>query len=88
MCMTSATIDSFRKQYEPWPQVDWAAPSRIEFDALKKELEELKKVIKAAAEYDARTNQPHCESEEKVAWLLKIAEVLKVDMADVMEALA
>lgn len=64
----------------PPPQV-----TRQEFDALKKELEELKTLLKAAQKFDEVTNQPHCEHEDKVATLKKIAEMMGVDLEDVFK---
>lgn len=54
--------------------------SRAEFDALKKEVEELKKLLKAAKEFDTATGQPDCEIEEKTEFLRKLAEFLGVDL--------
>lgn len=59
--------------------------SRQEFEALKKEVQELKELIKAAQKFDEATNQPHCEHEDKVALIKKIAELVGVDMTDVLK---
>lgn len=43
-----------------------------EFDALKREIEEMKKLLMKAKEYDERTGQPDCEMDDKVELLRKI----------------
>lgn len=59
--------------------------SRAEFDKLKAEVEELKKLILAAKKFDEATGQPHCEAEDKTAFVKKLAEMLGVDMKGVFE---
>jgi hypothetical protein len=59
--------------------------SREEFDTLKKKVEELHTLLLAAKKYDEVTDQPHCEVDDKVAVIKKIAEYFGVDMKDVFE---
>lgn len=59
------------------------APSRAEFEALKKEMEELKKLLLAAKRYDEATGQPDCEMEDKVELITKLAKLVGVDMQEV-----
>jgi hypothetical protein len=59
--------------------------SRQEFDALKAEVESLKKLLRAAKIYDEETGQPDCEMDDKVALIKKIAEFVGVDMKDVFK---
>lgn len=61
----------------------WLAPSKKEFDALKKEVEEMKKLLQKALEYDKKNNEPHCEMEDKVALLKKVAELVGVSLEDI-----
>lgn len=66
--------------------VDYGAMiTRTEFNALKKEVEELKKLLLAAKEYDEKTGQKDCEVEDKVALLKKIAELVGVDLSEVFK---
>ena len=60
--------------------------TREEFDALKKEVEEMKALLKRAKEYDERNNEPDCEIEEKMALLRKVARMVGVDLDDVIGA--
>lgn len=54
--------------------------TRQEFEALKKEVENMKKILEVAAKYDKDTGQPNCETEDKVALLKKIAKALGVEL--------
>jgi hypothetical protein len=91
MCTVSYIGDDFGKRlpgiapnYTQWitsPPTN--APTRAEFDALKKEMEELKDLLKAAKRYDERTGQPDCEQEDKVALLKRLAELVGVDLSEV-----
>ncbi len=82
-------------QTYPWVQpyvVDPTAPAptpetvgREEFEALRNEIKELRKLLIAAKEFDAATGQPDCEMEEKVAVLRRIAELVGVDLDDILD---
>ncbi len=54
--------------------------SQAEFDALKKEVADLKELLIKAKEYDARTGQPDCESEDKTAILRAVAKLVGIDI--------
>lgn len=90
MCIVSNIADGWRDNFKPrWPQVpefpSYPIPeiSRAEFDALKREVEALKKLLAEAKKFDEATGQPDCEMESKVKFLKQIAEALGVDMSDV-----
>jgi hypothetical protein len=57
--------------------------SREEFNALKHEITELRKVLKAAKAFDEATGQPDCEMDEKVALIKRLAEMVGVSMEDI-----
>ena len=57
--------------------------SRQEFDALKRDVEELKALLVAAKRYDEATGQRDCETDEKVALIKRVAEMVGVDLGDV-----
>jgi len=63
--------------------VPGVAPTREEFNALKKDIEEIKELLKKAKELDEKTGQPDCEIDEKVALLKAIANMVGVDLEDV-----
>lgn len=94
--MVSNIGDQWRDDFpKKWSQItpdDSAQPpnwpiqlgvSQADFDALKKEVEELKKLLQAAAAFDKATGQPHCEMDEKVALIKAIAKMVGVDLGDV-----
>ena len=58
-------------------------PTREEFDALKKEVEEMKKLLIKAKIYDEKNNEPNCEMEEKITLLKKVAELVGISLNDV-----
>lgn len=69
MCMVSfvgAGAAQSIQQYSWIQSIPSVPPSREEFETLKREVQELKKVLVAAKEYDDATGQPDCEMEEKV----------------------
>lgn len=81
---------------DKWRQHEWypAAPtqhinlgiiSRAEFDALKKEVQDLKELLKRAKEYDAKNGEPDCEIEPKIALLRKVAEAVGVSLEEVLK---
>lgn len=58
-------------------------PTQEEFDALKREVEALKDLLKAAKLYDEKTGQKDCEMDEKIALIKKVADMVGVDLKDV-----
>lgn len=65
-----------------WPYLNGI--SREEFDALKRDVEEMKLLLKRAVKYDEDNNEPHCEIEEKMDLLRKIAAAVGIDLDDVI----
>jgi hypothetical protein len=90
MCIVSVIGDQFRDSlpnrfpnYQHWTTPLPVGPTRQEFDDLKKEMQELKELLKAAKRYDDRTGQTDCEQEDKIALLKRLAELVGVDLSDV-----
>lgn len=92
--MVSNIGDSWKDQFpKNWPQVPLnptpiiipPSVSQAEFDKLRHEVQELKKLLAAAKAFDAATGQPHCEMDEKVKLIKAIAKMVGVDLADVFE---
>lgn len=86
--------DKWREQY-PWvPQtipasdsninIYPAAITRAEFDELKRDVLEMKELLKRAKIYDEEHGEPDCQKDEKIALLRKIAELVGIDMEDVL----
>lgn len=90
MCMVSNIGDKWKQGWpdnplNPWPNglLPNSAISRSEFDALKQEIEELKKLLRAAKLYDDATGQPECQMDEKVDLIKKLAKIVGVDLDEV-----
>jgi len=81
--------DHFNDKWKqpPYQQIFTNIPdvSRAEFEALKKEVEEMKTLLKRAKEYDEKNNEPNCEIEEKMAMLRKFADAVGIDLDDVIK---
>ena len=89
MCVISMIGDHYRDRWVPepktWTNVVLTPPvSREEFDKLKAEVEEMKKLLKRAKEYDERNGEPECEIDEKMDLLRKVAEMVGVSLDDVI----
>ncbi len=96
MCVVSMIGDHFHDKWDPLKQIQpstittdqlhkYLAPTRKEFNDLKKEVEEMKKLLERALEYDKRNNEPNCEMEEKVALLKKVAKMVGVDLNEIFK---
>lgn len=59
--------------------------TKEEFEALRKEVLELKKLLEAAKAYDTATGQHNCQKEENVKIIKQIAENLGVDLRDLLD---
>jgi hypothetical protein len=70
--------------YAP-PVIIIPGPTKEEFDALKKEVEALKELLKAAKKFDEETGQKNCEMDEKIDFIKKIAEFVGVDINEVFK---
>lgn len=98
MCMVSNVGDGWANKFpDHWPHfnppppqsVPFVMPSGVskeEFEALRKEVIELKKLLEAAKKFDAATGQPDCAMDEKVKLIKAIAKLVGVDLGDVFGA--
>lgn len=95
MCVVSNIGDSWGRRVDqtyPWlnlppvsnTPITIAQPTKAEFDALKRDVEELKELLKAAKAIDEYLGEPDCENDEKLAVLRKVAELVGVDLEDVL----
>lgn len=62
-----------------------AGVSQEEFDALKKEVLEMKELLKKAKIYDEKNDEPNCEVEDKMEFLRQVAKLVGVDLDDVIK---
>ncbi len=58
--------------------------SKEEFDKLKKDVEECLKLLKRAKKYDEDNHEPDCEIEEKMETVRKVADIVGVDVSEVL----
>lgn len=59
--------------------------TREEFNQLKRDVEEMKKLLQKAKTYDEKNNEPDCELEEKMKFLRQIAEAVGINLDDVIK---
>lgn len=69
----------------PSKTVTFTPVGRSELDALRKEVEEMKALLKKAKVYDERTGQADCEMADKVAFVKKVAAAVGVSLEDVFD---
>lgn len=100
MCSVSFVGDHYTQKFQNWPGLAsqpvpsqttqttiLAGVSQADFDALKKEVLEMKELLKKAKLYDEQTGQKDCVMEEKVALLRKVAEAVGINLDDVLPVL-
>jgi len=85
MCMMSMVVDFYSEKFHDGGVVQTAPPvTREEFEQLKREVLDMKELLKRAKEYDDRTGQPDCEKADKVDLLRQIAKLVGVDLTDAL----
>jgi len=94
MCVSSMIGDYFGDKFTEKPQqqqpltwpypFDGEKPTKQEFDDLKKEVLEMKELLKRAIKYDKENNQPNCEIDEKMEFLKQVAGLVGIDLGDVL----
>jgi hypothetical protein len=80
MCVVSMIMDHYNDKWKKYiypPLGPQQIPSAKE---LAEQIEELRKFIERAKEYDKRNNEPDCEMEEKRRLLKELAEKLGVEI--------
>lgn len=98
MCAVSMVGDYFKDKWIPYferntfPSGPFISPLPVpsvspdEFLALKREVEEMKELLKRAKVYDEEHGEPECEMEEKLKVLRAVAKAVGVDLEDVLKA--
>lgn len=93
MCVVSMIGDHFQEKWTQ-PNYEWikyyindpnTPVSKLEFEALKKEVEEMKQLLIKAKKYDEKNNEPNCEMENKVKFLKLVAEAMGVDLKNIFK---
>lgn len=75
-------------QQYPWVQttdtsIFPATVTREEFNALKRDIQEMKLLLIRAKAYDEANGEPDCEMDEKVKLIKHIAEIVGIDLYEV-----
>jgi hypothetical protein len=95
MCTVSMVVDHYSDKWSELytPPYYIAPPGKLlgevavitkeEFDALKKDVEEMKKLLQRAKKYDEEHNQPDCESEQKLKRLESLCELASIDFEEI-----
>lgn len=91
MCVVSMIGDHYQDKWQ-LPPIDPSGVTNIfpgvsqeEFNALKKEVEEMKQLLIRAKIYDENNGEPNCEQDEKVELLKRIAELVGVDLSEIFK---
>lgn len=89
MCVVSMVGDFYQ---DKWTQpyyiqtvTNWPEVSKAEFEALKREVMEMKELLKRALKYDQENGEPDCQIDDKVALLKKMAELVGVDLNELTD---
>lgn len=91
MCVVSMVGDFYQdkwKEYQPYTTITnfpISEVSKAEFDKLKKEVEDMKELLKRAKIYDEKNNEPDCEIQEKMEFLRKMAKMVGINLDDVIK---
>lgn len=92
MCTVSNMGGTYQQTWpHRWPTIPQPTPyvvytptiTREEFEALKREMELMKELLKAAKRYDVEHGEPDCEIDDKVEFLKQVAELVGVDLEEV-----
>lgn len=95
MCVVSLIGDHYRDEFErntykPWVQspvthIPESGNDNLQkqINDLRKQVEEMKRFLKEAIEYDRKANQPHCENQQKIEFLRQVAKSVGVTLEDV-----
>lgn len=79
MCSVSFVMDHHYDKWKDYPRTHEVVPSAPAIS--QEEIEEFRKLLERAREYDRKMNQPDCELEEKRNRLKELANELGVEIA-------
>lgn len=69
----------------PYQTILTTGVTQEDFDKLKAEVQELRKLLEAAIEFDKKTGQPDCQMDEKVAFIKEVARFVGVDLSKIFK---
>ena len=88
MCAVSNVGDQYAGQWQQGAgSFPWAAqgPSKYEFEQLRQEVLEMKRLLLEAKEADRKAGNPDCEMEHKIKILKEVAALVGVSLEDVFK---
>lgn len=89
MCVVSMVMDHYRERWDPqrtgiypttFPQIQtvtFTPPVQI----TQAEVDEFRRLLERAREYDKRNNEPDCELDEKKQAIMTIGKLLGLDLS-------
>lgn len=97
MCVVSMIMDHYSDKWgkfrpyfspfqnpEPWPPTQPATQPYVS-PIKQEEVDELRRLLGRARDYDRRNNEPDCELDEKKQTLKRVAEALGINLEDVLK---
>lgn len=82
MCVVSMVIDHQRDNWQrKWPEIlnpSYIPPANL---PTQEEIDEFRRLLERAREYDRRNNEPDCEMDDKKRILKEMADKLGVDIS-------
>lgn len=97
MCVVSMIGDHYNDKWKDWKQVGPvtnipvnplvfpAYATKEDIESLRKEVLEMKELLKKAIQYDIINNQKDCHNTDKLAFLKKVADLVGVDLKDILK---
>lgn len=98
MCVVSMIGDHYNDKWKDWPNgpstpinpvnpVNFfpAYATKEDIESLRKEVIEMKELLKKAIQYDIVNNQKACHNTDKLAFLQKVADFVGIDLKDVLK---
>jgi hypothetical protein len=76
--------------YTTGGEINWGSlfnppVTREEFESLKKDIEEMKELLKRAKKYDEDNHEPDCQIEAKMELLMAVGDVMGVDIRSIFK---
>lgn len=96
MCVVSMIGDHYNDKWKDWKQVEPSTTAvnplffptyatKEDIESLRKEVLEMKELLKKAIQYDIINNQKNCQNTDKLAFLKKVADLVGVDLNDILK---
>ncbi len=92
MCTVSMIGDHYGDKFRSLPTQPWQ-PGTLqihkdhsqEIAELRRDIEEMKALLRRALKYDEASGQPECGNDDKIAFLRKVAESVGLSLDDVFK---